>query len=1207
MVRHPALRMRRRQLALLVGTCAALALLAGSKVRGADQPPATAAPIFKQYCYTCHGNGVATAGVSLERLTSGASVADTYQIWERVIQALDQKRMPPKGLPQPSDEQREHAVAWVHSQLDGYVKAHAGDPGRVTVRRLTSGEYNYTIHDLTGLDLDLGIDASNDSVGGEGFTNFGDVQFMQGANLERYLEAAKAVADHAVVGAGPLQFYIDPGKSGFEMSAIHRIKDIDTAYGFRTVSGEGGFSFGLERYTKALFAAWEYQHRAALGQPNATFASFAGPEGITARFAQHIFTVMNRRDLAYPSYEMAARFHKLPAPTADLKTSVAAARAACEELQKYITNWPGWLFARGDAAYGGAGDESPLIISEKSLKVEGTHHFLFNRGGRGAPPGRGAAGGRGTPAAPSVGRIYLFASPVNPSAKGKPVVIWRNATVSFRQGFGRGGATTAAAGNADGAEDPNAPPKPPAAQPAAVATAGAGANPPPGGRGRGPAAPRVALRTVVTEECAKKLNFGTSPDGAAIGPNDFASDLASTAIEVTLPAGMTAFDFQGDAEVGADRDQVFRIIITDREDGGSRGIPIRAILGDPKSSGYQAFKAGVLQLADILPPNSNSEPTPADKDPPPEPFDPTYNTPEHDAFDNDVKYVRDDHFIYRNILDDATRAKVDQAWDDVYTSFEYHDHYLKLIAEHYGVDLKGKHIGELSKSDFDAMSPDPRNYALGLRATYDAAHAAEMAARPRHVEDCLQFASRAWRRPLTEKEKLTLRTFYQKVLAEDSDHTRAIKALIARILVAPEFLYKLEQAPGTSAALVRPVAATVGASVKPLSGWEIASRLSYFLWSSIPDEELRRAAAAGELNDPQQLRKQTERMLADPKARRLATEFFGQWLGFYQFDRFKGVDTSRFPEFTQEVKSSMYDEAVSFFEYTIRSDRPVSEFLTADYTFLNSPLAKYYGISKEIKSKEAVEKVDGVNAFHRGGLLRLGAILTATSAPLRTSPVRRGDWVLRRILGTAVPPPPADAGSIPADDKLFGGLSVRERLQVHKRNATCATCHTRIDPLGFPLEHYDSTGRWRDQYSDGKSIDDYGTLSDNTQITGVTGLLDYLHTSQADQVQRTLAHKLVGYALGRTLLLSDQPLVDSLVSAGSQAGFSQIVGQIVTSKQFRNHAGQDDNPAATAERRASAKPLNVPQGQNGSAAIPSRGVPAQDLSRSNDSNQVGRR
>jgi hypothetical protein len=1124
--------------------------------------------MFKQYCFGCHGNNAAIAGISLEKLTAAPSVAENYQVWQRVIAALDQKRMPPKGLPQPSDEDRAHSAAWIHSQLDGYLKTHAGDPGRVTVRRLTSGEYNYAIHDLTGLDLDLGIDSSNDSVGGEGFSNFGDVQFMQDANLQRYLAAAKIVADHAVVGAGPIQFYVDPGKSGFEMSAIHRVKDILNTYGFRTVSGEGGFSFGLERYAKALFAAWEYQHRAALGKPNATFATFAAAEGVTARFVEHIYRTMNRSDLLYPSSEMAARFDKLPAPTADIAASIAAARASSEELQKYLTSWPGWLFARGDAAYGGAGDESPLIISEKSLRVEAAHHFVYNRAGRGPGGGRGAGRGAPPPPPPTAVKFYLFASPVNPAAKGKPVMIWRNPTVSFRAGFGRAPAATV---NADGAEDPNAPPAAAGANPTAAA------NPPAGGRGSVPAGPRVPLRAAVTDECAKALHFGTSPDGMAIGPDDFASDLASTAIEVKLPAGMTAVNFQADAQVGADPDQVFRAIITDREDGRSRGIPLRALIGNPSSAGYQMFKQGVLQLADILPPNSNGQDTPADKDPPPEPFDPTYNTPEHDAFDNDVKYVRDDKFIYNHVLDDATRRRVDEAWDDLYTSFEYHDHYWKLLDAHYKLNLGNKHIGELTKADFDAMPAEARGYAASLRKTYDEARAAENAAQPRHVDDCLEFASRAWRRPLTPKEKLALRAFYAKALADDPNHTRAIRTLIARIMVAPEFLYKLEKGGSATASLVKPVSATGGGGAGALNNWEIASRLSFFVWSSIPDDELRRAAAAGELTNPSQLRKQAARMLADPKARRMATEFFGEWLGFYQFDKFKGVDTSRFPEFTQEVQSAMYDEALSFFEYIARKDRPVSELLTADYDFLNAPLAKYYGVTRPVKSKDQVELVEGANAFNRGGILRLGAVLTATSAPLRTSPVRRGDWVLRRILGTAVPPPPPDAGSIPADDKLFGGLSVRERLQAHKRNATCATCHTRIDPLGFPLEHYDSTGRWREKYADGKPIDDSGDLSDNSRIDGITGLLEYLETKQTEQVQRTMARKLVGYALGRTIQLSDQPLIDSLAAAGGRSGMSVLVGQIVTSKQFLNRVDDGDAPAAASVKRATLNPTEPRQ------------------------------
>jgi hypothetical protein len=195
--------------------------------------------------------------------------------------------------------------------------------------------------------------------------------------------------------------------------------------------------------------------------------------------------------------------------------------------------------------------------------------------------------------------------------------------------------------------------------------------------------------------------------------------------------------------------------------------------------------------------------------------------------------------------------------------------------------------------------------------------------------------------------------------------------------------------------------------------------------------------------------------------------------------------------------------------------------------------------------------VEGANEFHRGGALRLGALLTAFSAPLRTSPVKRGDWVLRRLLGEAVPPPPADAGSIPADDKLFAGLTVFEKLEQHKRNATCANCHVRIDPLGFPLEHYDSTGRWRARYADGHEIQDKGTTREPVAIDGINGLISYLQLKDG-QVRRTLSGKLLGYALGRTVQASDQPLIDRMAGGGPDSTFSQLAVEIVTSRQFRN-------------------------------------------------------
>jgi hypothetical protein len=1117
-----------------MGVCALLALVATRGVRGADESAAATAN-FKKYCFQCHGKA-ATAGINLEQLTATPSFGANFAAWNKISTALDQHHMPPKGLPQPGDAERQHMVAWIRDGLEAHIRKTAGDPGRVTVRRLTSGEYEYAVHDLTGIDPDVGIDASSDAAGGEGFTNFGDVQFMQDATLERYLTAARKIADHAVVGAGPLRFYTDPGQTGLEMSAITRIKDIYAQYGFRTVSGEGGVSFGLDKYTKALYAAWRYKHRAALGEPAVTLAQLASREGITGRFAQHMWTLMNSTTLGHPASEVASRWQKLPAPGADVKTGAEAARVACNEIQKYITTYTLWLFARGDVAVGGAGDESPLIISDKSLRVDATRHFVYNRGGRGG----GAAALRNAPP-PGPAKVFLNVAAVNPRATGKSVVVWRNATVAYRPAVtgGRGQATApppAVAG------DQNAP------QPF-----------------RGPAAgPKQPLRAVVSEETAKRLGFGTSRDGAEVGPDDFASEL-STFVEVPVPQGMGGFEFQVDAAVGADRDQVFRIVITDREDGASRGIPIRGLLGDPKSEGYRTFKAGILELAAVMPPNGFGEPTPADKDPIPEPFDSAFNVPEHDEFDTRVKYVRDDKFLYTHVLDDEARAKVDAAWNDIYNSFAYHDNYLDMLAKHYKHDLKGKHIGEIDKAGFDAMPAEMRAHALPLRTAYDGARAAQAAARPRHLQDCLTFAAQAWRRPLSERDRQSLRAFYDQAITAEQDHPKAIRALLARILVSPAFLYRLEQ-PGDLAA------------VRPLSNTDMASRLSFFLWSSIPDAELMRAAAAGELSNSPQLERQVRRMLADPKARRLATEFFGQWLGFYHFDEHKGVDTTRFPEFTDAVRSAMYDEAVSFFEHIVRKDRPVREMLYADYDFLNKPLAKFYGVPVEVKSTGAAEFVPGANAFHRGGMLRLGAILTAFSAPLRTSPVKRGDWVLRRVLGIAVPPPPADAGSIPADDKLFGGLSLRDKLEQHKRNATCAACHLRIDPLGFPMEHYDSTGRWREKYADGKDIWDSGTFADKTEVSGIDGLLGYLKT-QDQQVRRTLSTKLLGYALGRTVQASDQPLLDRMVAGGSETQFSKLVIEIVNSRQFRNRLGREDAPkeavktasAATNTQKAGAR------------------------------------
>jgi hypothetical protein len=595
-----------------------------------------------------------------------------------------------------------------------------------------------------------------------------------------------------------------------------------------------------------------------------------------------------------------------------------------------------------------------------------------------------------------------------------------------------------------------------------------------------------------------------------------------------------------DIEHGADR--IVRCRIADGAVAGETAAEVgdtSTLLGDPASEAASEWRRGVAEFARLLPEVSHREPTPSDRDPIPPPFDNTYNMPERNHFHYAIKYHRDDEFLVQHVLDEAARVQLDQAWTDLLTSFDYHDAYLRFVAEKFGIDLGGKGIAGLTQDAIDGFAEEPRSFIRRLYDEHSAMQRALAAAELGHIEDALQLAELAWRRPLTDDERRRLRGFYA-ALRDDSglDHARAVRALVARVLVAPAFVYRAEPTNEQS----EPV---------PLGDWELASRLSYFLWSSLPDDELLRAAAAGELREADQLARQVQRMASDPKARRFAAEFFGQWLGFYRFPEYRGIDSGRFPEFDEPLRNAMHDEAVSFCEHIVREDRPPREILFADYTFLNAPLARHYGINHNDLPTDRVVRVADVTGKHRGGLLGLAAVLTPTSAPLRTSAVKRGDWVLRRLLGTAVPPPPADAGSIPADEVLADGLTVRQRLEAHRADATCSNCHARIDPLGFALEHYDPIGRWREHYADGQAIDASGTLSDGTEIDGLAGLRQYLRREQR-QFERTLCIKLLGYALGRSELASDRPLINKMLADLDNDGrFSDLLVHIVTSQQFR--------------------------------------------------------
>jgi hypothetical protein len=405
------------------------------------------------------------------------------------------------------------------------------------------------------------------------------------------------------------------------------------------------------------------------------------------------------------------------------------------------------------------------------------------------------------------------------------------------------------------------------------------------------------------------------------------------------------------------------------------------------------------------------------------------------------------------------------------------------------------------------------------------------AAITRHLAD---FAARAWRHPLTPEEAGQIEQLYAAARGRDLDRESAGREILVRVLVSPKFLFKLEDAGQPGEHQVTP--------------WEFATRLSYFLWASMPDDELRATAADGNLFKPEVLAREVQRMLRDPKADALAEEFAGQWLKFRSFDTKSNVDPNKFPEFTPELRSDMYREALSFFTHLIREDRPLSEIITADYTFLNERLATFYGIpgvqGEDFRQVKVADQ-------HRGGLLGMACLLTKTSYPHRTSPVLRGNWLLTAVLGTPTPSPPNNVPKL--DDSVSKASTLRERLERHRADKACAVCHDKIDPLGFALEGFDPIGRARPTDEAGLKIDDSGEWKDGTKFQGLDGLRKFL-SSHDQEFTENFCRKLIGYALGRSFLPTDRLLVETMRTqlGKSSDRISAAVVTVVQSRQFQN-------------------------------------------------------
>ncbi len=497
-------------------------------------------------------------------------------------------------------------------------------------------------------------------------------------------------------------------------------------------------------------------------------------------------------------------------------------------------------------------------------------------------------------------------------------------------------------------------------------------------------------------------------------------------------------------------------------------------------------------------------------------------------------FHREDEPLERLFLNAEQKAKIDHLWNEhLFVSQQ-------AVAENAYLP---QFIGYVTQDQPKMLLDYFESQRPAFKKRADEFLKGAVIAEPRQLASLSDFASRAYRRPLQKKEEADLQDLYQKLRKKGAPHDESLRGVLTRVLVGPAFLFRAEKAPA-------------GVKAGPIDDWELATRLSYFLWSSAPDDELRGLAAAGKLRDPKVLADQTRRMLKDEKLRSLAIEFGTQWIHVREFDNLKEKNEKLFPTFNATLRKAIYEESILFFLDLFQSDRAVTQILDADHTFLDETLAKHYGIPGVTGPQW--RKVDGVRKHGRGGVLGLASVQAKQSGASRTSPVLRGNWVVETLLGEKLPRPPANVPILP-DEEGNDKRTTRQQTEKHVADPACAVCHVRIDPFGFAFENFDAIGRWRVKESSGLPVDAKAKLRDGSEFEGIDGLRTYLMAKKKDVVTRLFCQRLLGYALGRATTLSDTSLIDEMVAElnKNEGRLSAAVQTIVRSPQFRMVRGND--------------------------------------------------
>jgi hypothetical protein len=1013
--------MRFRTLLLSLSFAAAPLLDASTPPSINQQFEQTVRPFVGKYCVTCHSGKMAPAQFDLKSYTSVDMVTDDFPRWALLAERLKAQEMPPKPMPRPPASESQQVIDWVAAVRAQEIKKAAGDPGVVLARRLSNAEYDYTIRDLTGEDMQVAKEFPVDPANQAGFDNSGESLTMSPALLNKYLKAAREVADHAVlkpdgIDFAPYPMLVDTDR---EKYAIQRILSFYAAQ--------------PTDYADYFEAAWQYRYRIALKKPHATLAATAVAEKLSPKYLPMVWQILHDQNAVGPVLKLQKMWLALPAPAA---AQPGVVHTKCTEMSDFVVR----------------------IRAHTAMQ---------------------------------------FAAPVVKGlpAQSEPLLNWKLKQFAEHRRD----------------SDPN--------------DLRNDTDPPP-----------------VVPEIPKypPLHGEAAPRWAALSALARANDA-----DLIVPAAQrTRYEaaFARFASVFPDT-----FYVTER----GRYFP------DDSEDKGRLLSAG---------------------------------------YHNTMGYYRDDLPLVQLILDDNGKRELDRLWNEFdyiadFSARTWTEYYFNQSGEVFG---KGAEAGSDRPTDHavtdaevirrmrDAYlakaAADPDNdpvAAEAIRAHFDQTNATlrslekeRAEAEPRQLEALLQFAARAYRRPLTQAERADLLRYYHQDRAQNQlSQDDAIRNEITGVLMEPDFLYRLDtgNSPSITTARVtpnlssRPKRSGVERSAfsliptEPLSSYALASRLSYFLWASMPDEELLRHAAANDLQKPAVLLAQARRMMKDARVRGLATEFTGNWLAFRLFETNNAVDRQRFPQFNNDLREAMFQEPIRYVEDTIQNNRSVLDLLYGDYTFVNPVLAKHYGIPGIEGGTDHWVRVDNAGQYGRGGLLPMSVFMTQNSPGLRTSPVKRGNWVVQKVLGIRVPPPPPVVPELPSDESKTD-LPIRQMLAQHHANPFCAACHERFDSFGLAYEGYGPIGDVRTKDLAGRPVDTAVTYPGGFNGVGFEGLRAFIRDHRQDQFINNLCRKLLTYGLNRTLQLSDEALVDTMQTNLAAQGdrFDSLVETVVMSPQFRN-------------------------------------------------------